>query len=90
MFQDLFLTAQKQIYNLMKLDSFSRFLKSDVYKESLLADMAGSPLPFDGSDLEPELQTSPLDLNQVVCSKCNRIDTDAIHSHHRQLNTQST
>ena len=28
----LFATAQKQIYNLMKFDSFSRFLKSDLYK----------------------------------------------------------
>ena len=61
---DLFLAAQKQIYNLMKFDSFSRFLKSDLYKESLLADMACSPLPFDGSDLEPELLTCHLDLNQ--------------------------
>ena len=29
---DLFIPAQKQIYNLMKFDSFSRFLKSDLYK----------------------------------------------------------
>ena len=31
----LFATAQKQIYNLMKFDSFSRFLKSELYKDSL-------------------------------------------------------
>ena len=43
----LFSTAQKQIYNLMKFDSFSRFLKSDLYKESLMAEMAGKPLPMD-------------------------------------------
>ena len=43
----LFATAQKQIYNLMKFDSFSRFLKSDLYKESLMAEMAGKALPMD-------------------------------------------
>ena len=60
---DLFVAAQRQIYNLMKFDSFSRFLKSDLYKDSLLADMAGSPLPHDGTDLEAELLTTQPDLN---------------------------
>ena len=27
-----------------------RFLKSDLYKDSLLADMGGTPLPFNGID----------------------------------------
>ena len=31
----------------MKFDSFSRFLKSELYKESLMAEMAGKPLPMD-------------------------------------------
>ena len=31
----------------MKFDSFSRFLKSDLYKDSLMAEMAGKPLPMD-------------------------------------------
>lgn len=61
---DLFKTAQTQIYNLMKFDSFSRFLKSDLYKESLLADMAGSTLPFTGEDLEVDLMTSAADLDK--------------------------
>jgi len=48
-----FSAAQKQIYNLMKFDSFSRFLKSDLYKESLMAEMAGRELPFaDALDAE--------------------------------------
>jgi len=60
--KDLFLAAQKQIYNLMKFDSFSRFLKSDVYKECLLADMAGKDLPYNGVDgVEEELQVNPED-----------------------------
>jgi len=62
---DLFSTAQTQIYNLMKFDSFSRFLKSDLYKDSLLADMAGNPLPFDGQDLDFDLMTTAvLDLDK--------------------------
>lgn len=53
----LFATAQKQIYNLMKFDSFSRFLKSDLYKESLVAEMSGKPmLPFErGIEKDPLL-----------------------------------
>jgi regulator of G-protein signaling len=57
----------------MKFDSFSRFLKSDLYKDSLLADMAGSALPHDGSDLEPELLTTVVtDLNQSGDSVKNK------------------
>ena len=62
--EDLFKTAQTQIYNLMKFDSFSRFLKSDLYKDSLLADMAGNPFPFNGEDLEVDLMTSAVDLDK--------------------------
>ena len=51
----LFATAQKQIYNLMKFDSFSRFLKSDLYKESLVAEMSGKPLPFERIEKDPLL-----------------------------------
>ena len=61
---ELFKTAQTQIYNLMKFDSFSRFLKSDLYKDSLLADMAGNSLPFNGEDLEGDLVTSAVDLDK--------------------------
>ena len=51
----LFATAQKQIYNLMKFDSFSRFLKSELYKDSLVAEMSGKNLPFEKSEMEPLL-----------------------------------
>ena len=55
----LFATAQKQIYNLMKFDSFSRFLKSELYKESLVAEMSGKTLPFadsNQSEVDPLLE----------------------------------
>lgn len=40
--------AQTQIFRLMKTDSYPRFLKSDVYKDSVVAEMEGKPLPFTG------------------------------------------
>jgi len=30
----------------MKQDSFARFLKSDIYKEALIGEMEGRPLPY--------------------------------------------
>jgi len=70
---DLFLTAQTQIYNLMKFDSFSRFLKSDLYKDSLLADMAGNNLPYDGQDLDFDLMTTAVfDLDKSDSSIKNK------------------
>jgi len=70
---DLFITAQTQIYNLMKFDSFSRFLKSDLYKDSLLADMAGNSLPYDGQDLDFDLMTTAVfDLDKSDSSIKNK------------------
>jgi len=37
----MFLAAQRQIYNLMKFDSYPRFLKSHVYKECIRSEMSG-------------------------------------------------
>ncbi|XP_040576257.1 regulator of G-protein signaling 14 [Lepeophtheirus salmonis] len=42
---DLFVQAQRQIFNLMKYDSFRRFVLSDVYKECLDAEANGKDLP---------------------------------------------
>jgi hypothetical protein len=35
-----------QIYQLMRQDSYARFLKSPLYKDSVLAEMEGRCLPF--------------------------------------------
>ncbi len=54
--RDLFLSAQNQIYNLMKFDSYPRFLKSRVYTECVIREMNGSSLnevEFSGIDNEP-------------------------------------
>ncbi|XP_047191909.1 regulator of G-protein signaling 12 isoform X2 [Scophthalmus maximus] len=42
---DMFKTQQLQIFNLMKFDSYSRFLKSSLYKECMRAEVDGQPLP---------------------------------------------
>uniref|UniRef100_A0A3Q2ZEH9 Regulator of G-protein signaling 12-like n=1 Tax=Kryptolebias marmoratus TaxID=37003 RepID=A0A3Q2ZEH9_KRYMA len=42
---DMFKTQQLQIFNLMKFDSYSRFLKSSLYHECLRAEADGQPLP---------------------------------------------
>ncbi len=44
---DLFAESQEHIYKLMRFDSFLRFQKSDLYKESFVAELDGEPLPMD-------------------------------------------
>ncbi|CAH1783813.1 unnamed protein product [Owenia fusiformis] len=46
---DMFDMAQKQIFTLMKRDSYSRFLKSALYKDCIIAEMEMKELPFPGS-----------------------------------------
>uniref|UniRef100_A0A671W7D0 Regulator of G protein signaling 12a n=1 Tax=Sparus aurata TaxID=8175 RepID=A0A671W7D0_SPAAU len=42
---NMFKTQQLQIFNLMKFDSYSRFLKSSLYQECMRAEVDGRPLP---------------------------------------------
>lgn len=52
--------AQKQICNLMKFDSYPRFIKSELYKECLLRDISGQPLPLRGKpDANLQLHQNP-------------------------------
>lgn len=46
----LFVQAQKQIFNLMKFDSYARFIRSDLYKQCVQAEIANTPLPYPGGD----------------------------------------
>jgi hypothetical protein len=40
----MFEMAQTQIFSLMKYDSYARFLKSQMYKDCIINEMAGKPL----------------------------------------------
>ncbi|XP_047221095.1 regulator of G-protein signaling 12b isoform X3 [Girardinichthys multiradiatus] len=42
---DMFKEQQLQIFNLMKFDSYTRFLKSRLYQECMLAEVEARPLP---------------------------------------------
>lgn len=46
---DMFRAQQLQIFNLMKFDSYARFVKSPLYRQCLLAEAEGRPLPEPGS-----------------------------------------
>lgn len=52
-----------QIFNLMKFDSYTRFVKSPLYQACLRAESQGQPLP----DLRPHSRSSspPPDLSKV-------------------------
>ncbi|XP_028044588.1 regulator of G-protein signaling loco isoform X2 [Monomorium pharaonis] len=52
---DLFLQAQKQVFNLMKFDSYPRFLRSELYRACL---EAGSAI-IDTEDCDLHLTSSP-------------------------------
>ncbi|PAA79983.1 hypothetical protein BOX15_Mlig030707g2 [Macrostomum lignano] len=41
----MFNAAQSQIFNLMRMDSYARFLKSALYKDCLLCELESRPLP---------------------------------------------
>nr|XP_020140435.1 regulator of G-protein signaling 14 isoform X2 [Microcebus murinus] len=46
---DMFRAQQLQIFNLMKFDSYARFVRSPLYRECLLAEAEGRPLREPGS-----------------------------------------
>ena len=44
---------------LMKQDSYPRFLKSDIYKQCIIAELEGLPLPFTGETETPAKVVAP-------------------------------
>ncbi|CAF1421323.1 unnamed protein product [Adineta ricciae] len=42
----MFEKAQSQIFQLMKYDSYTRFLKSNMYKDCIMSEMEGKSLPY--------------------------------------------
>jgi regulator of G-protein signaling len=54
--KDLFSSAQKQIFNLMKFDSYQRFIRGELYKSCMHADQTNSALPYCSEPLDPLLK----------------------------------
>lgn len=67
---DIFDQAQKQIFNLMKFDSYPRFLKSDIYKHCLAGDF--QKLPTDSRLLIHTSCASPSKLKKSVSNAEDR------------------
>ncbi|CAH1394084.1 unnamed protein product [Nezara viridula] len=78
-YPNLFLQAQKQIFNLMKFDSYPRFLKSELYKECVVRVLAGEELslPSNNGGLH-------LNLSQVH-SKLKKSRSDADERRRKSL-----
>lgn len=66
----MFNQAQKQIFNLMKFDSYPRFLKSDIYKQCLSGDFQNPPT--DTRLLLHPTSTSPTKLKKSVSNAEDR------------------
>ena len=54
--KDLFSSAQKQIFNLMKFDSYQRFIRGELYKNCVHAEEANLPMPYSNEPLDPMLR----------------------------------
>ncbi|KAG8453438.1 hypothetical protein GDO86_000169 [Hymenochirus boettgeri] len=63
---DMFKEQQLQIFNLMKFDSYTRFLKSHLYQECILAEVEGRSLP------DPqEVPSSPTSKHSISSERSN-------------------
>ncbi|KAM9378094.1 regulator of G-protein signaling 12 isoform 2-T2 [Phaethornis superciliosus] len=63
---DMFKEQQLQIFNLMKFDSYTRFLKSPLYQECILAEVEGRTLP------DPQrIPSSPTSKHSISSEKSN-------------------
>ncbi|XP_069797930.1 regulator of G-protein signaling 12b [Narcine bancroftii] len=72
---DMFKEQQLQIFSLMKFDSYTRFLKSTLYQECMLAEVEGRPLP---------------DPCQIPCSPGSKHSTSSDRSNLSTPNKSST
>lgn len=78
--KSLFLSAQKQIFNLMKFDSYARFIRSDLYKNCIEAFNKNQPLPYPGEQLDLLLRTGLT--TPSVSSSSTSSSKVKIHPHH--------
>lgn len=65
------LQAQKQIFNLMKFDSYPRFLKSEIYKNYLMREISGENITVQQNAIDCDLSFTPN--TQHTVSTNNRV-----------------
>nr|KAF6280202.1 regulator of G protein signaling 12 [Pipistrellus kuhlii] len=80
---DMFKEQQLQIFNLMKFDSYTRFLKSPLYQECILAEVEGRSLPD-----SQQVPSSPASKHSVSSDHSN-VSTPKKFSTWRQLTGKS-
>lgn len=61
----LILMLSLQIYKLMKQDSYARFLRSELYKECVVAEVEGKPLAHPGETDADDWNNEDTDLLKV-------------------------
>lgn len=69
----LFLQAQKQIFNLMKFDSYQRFIRSDIYKSCQTAESQKQPLPYPADQLDAGLRIIPFDNKSATAAASSKL-----------------
>lgn len=63
---NLFRSAQKQIYCLMKQDSYPRFLKSEMYRRSVVRDMEERKIEKKDLEILKNRPESPLNRKKTL------------------------
>ncbi|KAK9955638.1 hypothetical protein ABG768_015500 [Culter alburnus] len=71
---DIFQKAQQQIFKLMKFDSYTRFVRSQLYQSCMLANVEGRPLP--GLDARGKPLTSTKATNASSTSPREQVKFD--------------
>lgn len=91
--EDLFDSARKQIFNLMKFDSYSRFLKSDLYKTCLESENKKQKRAFLMDQFDPLLNIAPKpsSVSKIKKSYSNAEDRrrTSLLPWHRKIRSQS-
>ncbi|XP_028390915.1 regulator of G-protein signaling 12-like isoform X2 [Dendronephthya gigantea] len=65
---ELFSSLQYQVYTLMKFDSYARFLKSELYRQCVVCEMEGKPLPVVSQEEKKEEEEGTSTLKRMFSS----------------------
>lgn len=65
----MFELAQSQIFTLMKYDSYSRFLKSQMYKDCIVNEMENKPILGDNDQNKCTTNTKPSSISQTQANQ---------------------